>query len=255
MDSRATTAAYYDLEPAFPADIPFYLEQIPGPTCSILELGCGTGRVTLPLARRADFVQAVDLSPAMVARCLERLQRAGIDPLRATAEIGDITQLDLGKRFDLILAPYRVFQNLASDREVAGLFETIHAHLAPGGHCILNTFRPYADAANLIERWKTPAEDLDWEQRVGSDVVRCFARRGRVQAHPLVIYPDLVYRRYRGERLVEEVTASIAMRCWYPAELQDTIQKAGFRVTAAWGGYAGEVYGTGDELIVRFATA
>lgn len=48
-DARAETAAYYDLAPDFPRDIPFYLEQVTNPAVSVLELGCGTGRVTSAL--------------------------------------------------------------------------------------------------------------------------------------------------------------------------------------------------------------
>src|SRR5881397_577502 len=112
MDARATTAAYYDLAPDFPPDVPFYLQQVPAAACSVLELGCGTGRVTVPLAIHARFLYGVDLSPAMIARCQLHLRRAGISPARAVAVVGDITQLRLQARFDLIIAPYRVFQNL-----------------------------------------------------------------------------------------------------------------------------------------------
>jgi hypothetical protein len=161
----------------------------------------------------------------------------------------------LQARFDLIIAPYRVFQNLGTDAEVAGLFATVRAHLAPAGRCILNAFRPRADPATLIATWQVPREDLEWERPVEGGVLRCFARRAGVRAEPLVLYPDLIYRRYRGETLEEEAVSSIAMRCWYPGELQERVSTAGFVVTDTWGGYEGEEYGVGPELIVAFREA
>lgn len=250
MDARAATAPYYDLEPEFPADIPFYLRHLANPNATVLELGCGTGRVTAALAPRIRFILGIDLSPAMIGRCVEHLSRAQLPSDRATAQVGDITQIELNTRFDWIIAPYRVFQNLASDQEVENLFRVLHAHLAPGGHCILNTFRPYAEPAALIQKWQTVEEDLDWERSNAGDIVQCHVRRGRVQSQPLVLFPELIYRRYRGQVLIEEARSSIAMRCWYPIELLDRIQKAGFRVTGTWGGYADEPYGTGTELVV-----
>jgi SAM-dependent methyltransferase len=251
-DPRAATAAYYDLAPDFPRDIPFYLEQVPSPA-SVLELGCGTGRVTVPLARRASFLHGVDLSAAMVDRCRRQLSQAGIAPSRAVATVGDITRLDLQREFDCIIGPYRVFQNLATDAEVAGLFATVRSHLARGGQCMLNAFMPLADPATVIDRWQTPGEDLDWELPVEGGVVRCYVRRAGVRTQPLVLLPELIYRRYRDSRLEAEAVSSIAMRCWYPDELQHRIHQEGFEVTGRWGGYEGEQWGNGPELIIAFS--
>lgn len=251
IDPRAGTAAYYDLAPDFPRDIPFYLEQVAA-TGTVLELGCGTGRVTVPLARQVQFLHGVDLSPAMVARCRQTLIGAGISSSRAVATVGDITQLDLHREFDCIIAPYRVFQNLATDAEVTGLFDSVRTHLARGGRCMLNTFRPLADPATLIAKWQTPGEDLDWELPVEGGVVQCHVRRAGVRTQPLVLFPDLIYRRYRNSRLENEAVSSIAMRCWYPDELLQRIRGEGFELTDKWGGYEGETWGSGPELIVAF---
>ena len=255
MDSRASTAALYDLSPGFPADIPFYVQHLPGPDAAVLELGCGTGRVAASLAPKAAFFHGVDLSPAMITRCETRFRQLGFSPVQAQATVGDITDLRLGRRFDLVLAPFRVVQNLTTDAQVAGLFATIRAHLAPAGTCILNVFRPYADAETLQRVWSTPDEAVDWERVLPDGRLVCSVRRAGVSVDPLVLYPDLVYRRYQGNVMVDEVVSSIAMRCWYPEEFVASVRHAGFRVTGQWGGYAGEPYGSGPELIVAFADA
>lgn len=255
LDPRAATAAYYDLAPDFPPDAPFYLEQLPNPTATVLELGCGTGRVSVALAAPAGFFHGVDLSAAMVERCQARLRAAGIAPHRAAVTLGDITQLQLGARFDLVVAPYRVFQNLTTEPQIAGLFSVIRAHLAPGGRCILNTFRPYADPATLLATWRASGEDLDWEVPADGGRVACYIRRAGVTPDPLVLRPELIYRRYQGDALVDEAVSAIAMRCWYPDELLARLQTEGFAVTGRWGGYAGEPYGTGPELVVAFTDA
>src|SRR5262249_37511560 len=126
---------------------------------------------------------------------------------------------------------------------------------APGGRCILNTFRPYADPAGMLAKWLIREEDPDWERPLGDDVIRHSVRRGRVDAVPLVVYPDLIYRRYRAGVLVEEVVASIALRCWYPDQLLELVRATGLAVLETWGGYAGEVYGTGPELVIAMTEA
>lgn len=251
MDLRRDAARYYDLSPEFPPDVPFYLGRVPGGTGSVLELGCGTGRVTLPLAQRC-FVHGVDHSESMIEICRAKLQDAGIGPDRATVSVADITDLRLDRHFDLIIAPFRVMQNLATDDQVDGLFAGIRRHLAPGGRCILNVFRPYADAETLLRTWESGQETVEWEVPVNAGKVVRSVRRGRVAQNPLVLYPELIYREYREERLVDESVLSIPMRCWYPEEFVERIQGAGFTVLETWGGYGGEAYGTGPELIVEF---
>jgi SAM-dependent methyltransferase len=252
MDLRERAAQYYDLSLEFPADVPFYLDRIPSGAPRVLELGCGTGRVSLPLARRSGFLHGVDHSAGMADICRAKLLANGLGPDRVLVSVADIADLHLDARFDFIVAPFRVLQNLATDAQVAGLFAGIREHLDARGRCILNVFRPYRDPEALRAEWRSTEEAIEWEVPVeGGRVVRS-VRRTRSEAEPLVLYPDLIYRRYAGDRLVDETVLSIPMRCWYPVELLSRIQAEGFAVTGTWGGYAGEVYGEGPELVVEF---
>lgn len=253
-DPRAGLAAYYDLSPTVPDDVGFYLERLPFPHARVLELGCGTGRVSVALAERTARFVGVDHSADMAAVCRRRLAEAGLSGV-ADVVVGDITYLRLGARFDSIVAPFRVLQNLVTDAEVEGLFRTIREHLSPRGRCILNAFNPNRSPAELVELWRTPVEVEVWNVETPEGRVVRLDRRVRIQEQPLVIFPDLVYRKYRGPALVEELIHSIALRCWYPQELLDLIAAAGFTVTATWGGYHGQPWGEGPELVVEFGAA
>jgi SAM-dependent methyltransferase len=252
VDIRLEAAKFYDNNPDTPNDIPFYLERIPSPQSSILELGCGTGRVTLPLAARCGTIHGIDLSPAMISICREKIARMDMSPDKIKVEIGDITDFDLGRRFDLIIAPFRVLQNLETDVQVDGLFECIHRHLAPGGSCILNVFRPNRDPKTLRQIWVSSDEQLEWEVPVEGGRLACYDRRPRMDPEKLVLYPELIYRLYQGETLIEESILKIAMRCYYPNQFINTIRNHGFKTLGYWGGYQGEPYGEGPELVVQF---
>lgn len=252
VDSRSQAAKYYDLNPDFPADVPFYEALIPSPEAAVLELGCGTGRVTIPLARHCGFVRGLDLSPAMIRLCRARLAQTDIPPGRVVVSEADITDFDLDRQFDLILAPFRVFQNLEMDAEVEGLFRCIRRHLAPGGTCVLNVFKPLYSPSELRERWLAPKEQLDWEVGVGDDKAACYSRRRKLDEQRLVLYPDLVYRRYQSGDLAEEIILHLALRCYYPETFEESITSHGFRIVDRWGGYTGQAYGEGPELVVQF---
>jgi SAM-dependent methyltransferase len=254
-DIRAAVARYYDLHPQFPADIPFYRRLIASPESSILELGCGTGRVLVPLATECSFIQGIDSSAAMLAICRAKLRKASLPASRASIERGDITSLHLGRRFDLVIAPFRVLQNLETDGELNGLFAGIRRHLSDRGSCVLNAFRPRWERDELLRGWVCARETLNWEVPFEDGRVTCHDLRPRLRPDPLVLYPELIWRRYRGEELAEEVKLEIAMRCYYPDELQALITSHGFQIHERWGGYGGEPYGEGPELVIRFTHA
>lgn len=251
-DWRAEVAEFYDLAPHHPGDLPFYLGQISPGVRSVLELGCGTGRVTLPLAAEVESVLGLDNSEAMIAVCRDKLAAANISTATADAVVADITDFDVGRRFDLIIAPFRVIQNLATNAEVDGLFRCIHNHLAPDGLCVLNVFNPNRDRTRMIAEWVADEEELVWEVPDGDTVVRSYDRRRALEEDPLVLFPDLIYRRFRGNELLTEALLQIAMRCYYPQEFVALIESNGFEVVGRWGGYADEIYGEGPELVVSF---
>ena len=251
-DYRADAARYYGLGPSAPNDLPFYLAAIPSPQARILELGCGTGRVLVPLASSCAFIQGIDHSEPMLARCRKGMRQAGLAADQARVAVADISTLDLAQRFDLIIAPFRVMQNLETAAQVDGFFATIRRHLAPDGSCILNVFRPYRDRETLLQEWSRQEEVFEWEVPIEGDRLTCHCWRRRVCADPLVIYPDLIYRRYRGDEQIDEAVLRICMRCYYADEFLALISGQGFHIIDTWGGYAGELYGEGPELVVQF---
>jgi hypothetical protein len=189
----------------------------------------------------------------MLDLCREKIatSRLGLD--RIVVEHADITDYDLGARFDLIIAPYRVVQNLETNEQLDGLFRCIREHLSPEGRCILNVFHPFKPRDELLRVWATDEENLAWEVERDGERMTCHDVRRRLVEKPLVLHPELIYRRWCGEEMLEEVVLPIPMRCFYPDEFLDLIRSAGFTITGSWGGYAGEPYGQGKELVVEFA--
>jgi SAM-dependent methyltransferase len=251
-DGREAVAKYYDLAPHHPDDIPFYIARVLRQDARVLELGCGTGRVSIPLAQHCALLHGIDHSESMLAACRGKVQRAGIKPDRAQFSHGDISDFDLGEKFDLIIAPFRVIQNLETDDQLQGLFECVRRHLSPSGRCVLNVFRPSRDRDGMKAEWASPDEQLAWEVEMGDGRLACYDHRVRVTDNPLVLHPRLIYRRFVGEVVVDEAVLEITMRCFYPEEFLRRIRAAGFAVTDSWGGYAGERYGDGTELVAEF---
>ena len=252
QDDRQRAARYYDLKPNNPQDIDFYIRQVPSETAGVLELGCGTGRVLTQLVDHCGFIQGVDRSESMLEICREKLARRLIPEARAKVLLGDASSLKLQHRFDLITAPFRVFQNLESESQVDGFFGTVQVHLSPDAKCIITAFRPNRERNALFELWSSTDEVFNWEVPFkGGRLTRHHRNTGFDDA-TLTVYPELVYRMWDGTELVDEAVMKIAMRCFYPDELIGLVEECGFVITDTWGGYADEEYGEGSELVVKF---
>lgn len=250
-DTRLNAAKYYDLNPNVPDDIPFYRKMILSPEANVLELGCGTGRVLLSLIEHCEFIHGLDNSEAMLEFCRKGLKSSFIPRSKALITHNDITDFSLKQRFDLIIAPFRVFQNLETDAQVQGLLFNIKEHLKPNGRCILNVFNPKYSPEELLH-WQSSEEELNWEIPAPDGRITCHDVRRSIDLKNRILYPQLIYREYKNDQLIGETILNIVMRCYYPDEFKQLIRDNGFRILNTWGGYHGEAYGEGNELIIQF---
>jgi SAM-dependent methyltransferase len=128
MSGRAATI-WHDVEcGGYGADLGLWEElagDLDGP---VLELGCGTGRVVLHLARRGHPAAGIDAEPELIAALRER---AGGLPARGF--VADARDFDLGENFALVLAPMQFLQLLATTAERISCLTAVARHLPPGG--------------------------------------------------------------------------------------------------------------------------
>ena len=129
-------AAYYDWENAQTVgrrDIAFWQRMAAPVDGPILELGCGTGRVALPLARRGSTVVGIDRSASMLARGRMKVTRARLGS-RVKLIRGDIRHLPFpDTSFELVMAPYGILQSLLDEQLLAATLQDVRRVLARGG--------------------------------------------------------------------------------------------------------------------------
>lgn len=126
--SADLTAVWHDVEcGAYEADLPLWRELAEAEAGPVLELGCGTGRVALDLARRGHRVLGLDSDADLVGAML--LRSAG---LPVTGVIADARSFALDALFGLVLVPMQLLQLLSGDEERLAGLAAVRAHLRPG---------------------------------------------------------------------------------------------------------------------------
>jgi SAM-dependent methyltransferase len=134
-------ADIYDLYVTSDLDIGFYLEEATKAQGKVLELTCGTGRVSIPLLEAGLDLTCVDASKGMLARLEERLRAS---KLKARVVQMDVRHLDLGEKeqFELVLVPFHSFSELASPRDRELALRAVSGCLREGGRFICPLHNP-----------------------------------------------------------------------------------------------------------------
>jgi len=158
-------AACYDALNPPEAHYPFYVALAGDEPKTILDMGCGTGRLAVALAERGHRVTGADPSAGMmqVARA-----RAGAERVRWIDS--DAAGLTLETRFDLIIMTGHVFQVFLKDDEVRAALRNLRRHLAPDGRLAFETRNP------LIEEWR------DWIPSLTREIIDV-PKIGAVEVH------------------------------------------------------------------------
>lgn len=230
--SYETTAHYYDgayaTVTSLGADVAFYRALAVASGGPVLEMGCGTGRVLLPIAATGLPCTGIDASPAMLDELRRKPGSAGVTLACARMEAFDLP----GRRFALIYSAFRAFQHLDTVEQQLACLARVRAHLAPGGTFAFDIFNPRLD----LLATETRPEELDLTFRQGDrEVKRLVAvRNDRVRQ---LSHVTMRYIESGGGAPTAEKAVAFTMRWFWRFELEHLLHRAGFREVTICGDF------------------
>ena len=139
-------------------DIRFYTELSRSKGGRVLEIGCGTGRVSIELAKRGNTVTAIDLSDKMLNLFKEKNKSIAFDNDINIYKM-DMTNFQLNEKFDWIIFPFRVFQALLTNQDRIDCLNCLKTHLKESGKVVIQMFNPNPI---FFEKW-SEMNHLDYE--------------------------------------------------------------------------------------------
>lgn len=244
------TAKLYDADnrAVFSADIPFYLDRAKKLGGKTLELACGTGRITIPLAEEGITIWGLDYSSSML-----EVMKAKVNKISEKSQqnihtvLGDMTNFSLSEKFNLIFIPFRSFQSLETDEQALQCLSSVHQHLEDEGQFIINVFKPIKE---IGEWWINLNENLDFESILeGGEKVTRHSIKKAYDIDKRLLFTDFIYRLYKSDELIGEYHDSIRLRYFYENDIKNLITSSGFTIDEEYGWYDGTPVNEGKEFI------
>lgn len=221
----------YDVENNGTAELPFLRDwagKIQVGDRPIMDLGCGTGRLTLPMAEAGYTMIGIDVHEGMLERAKEKTKPGlSVSWLRQ-----DCRALDVPMKSPLVYMVGHVFQHFLTNQHQEELLKSVHSVLAPNGTFIFNTRFPSAD--ELLQ----PAEEqydhtiVDHNNRN----VQIFYKMEYDSINQIQHYKT-IRRFYDQDELQEERVTTIDLRYTYPQEIEKTLALNGFTLLHLFDGW------------------
>lgn len=216
----------------------------------LLELGCGTGRVLLPLAAAGHTITGIDISPALLAHAAQKLDQQGCRSAQLVE--ADLRTFDLPHHdFAFAFCVSNTLMHLTTADDQLAALRNAARHLRPGGRLLLDLFNPdlprllaVDGLMELADRWQddaTGAEVLKWSIR-------------RLDLAQQLQETTFIYEELFADGRIQRTTCPFTLRFVWRNEAELMLRLAGLVVEEVWGDFEAAPYADGCDHLILIAS-
>lgn len=242
-------AEIYDVEQNFTDDIEYYLRMASRFGDPILELGAGTGRLLIPLAKKGYQVVGLEKSPSMVDIFLRKIDSLE-DRIQKRISVieGDMSEFNLDKKFSFIFMAYNTLNHLRRD-QVLECFRCVKKHLAPHGVFMLNN-----DIPSLEDMKGSSGKTVRYEHYHPyreSVVETTFT--SHYDLENLEEKDVIVVKEIEENRVVRQEVCKQRLSIFFPCHVRNYLQDSGMKIISEYGCLSEEPLGPDSREMVFLA--
>jgi len=209
------------------ADLQFYKRWLPkDKNARILELCCGTGRLTIPIAKDGYDISGVDYTSSMLKQAKVKASEGGLEVEFIEA---DIRTLDLPDKYDLIFIPFNSIHHLYENDDLFKALNAVKNHLKEGGLFLLDCFNP--NIQFIVEGEKEQKEIAAYTTKDGREVLikQIMRYENKTQIN------RIEWHYYINGKF--DSIQNLDMRLFFPQELDAYLESNGFNIIHKFGGF------------------
>lgn len=211
---------YDELYSEYKDDLSFY-QEISSSAKSILEIGCGTGRITIPLAMSGKTITGIDISSKMIEIATGKIKK----PLpNLSFKVMDMTELNLNQQFDLIIIPFNGFQSLLNEFDQLKCLKKIKSLCHKKTKIILDVFFPDKE---IYEQKNTVFYQVSQKTQKSLEV----SHMTKFDYFNQLLHTNLKINKIFNNQNSKVSYKSFTLRYCYPQELIYIFEMSGFHIT------------------------
>jgi SAM-dependent methyltransferase len=222
-------------------DSSFYLKKIKETKGPVLEIGVGTGRLFIPAIQSGADIYGMDVSPSMIKVLKAKLDKK----YHGRIFVQNAADLNLKKKFSLVIAPFRIFSHLIEIKDQLGALNKIHGHLKPKGKLIFDVFVP---KLKMLVEGISNAIDFDGEYEPGKKLKRMVSMKTDLIRQISDITMKFVWEENGREKSKEW---NFSLRYFFRFELEHLISRSKLKLVKILGDFReNELNAQSQEFIV-----
>ena len=216
-------------------DIRFFVEESINYGGPILELGCGTGRITIPIAEAGVEITGLDISNKMLMKFNHKLQLMKLNKSKINLINADMRNFSLAKEFSQIIIPFRGFQSLLSVEDQILTLKNIKKHLNSNGRLILTLFVPNIDEMikdeDNLYHYRDVIDPLDNSKNI-------IWLKNNFDQYSQIINTRMVVDRVNNNLSVDSrIFRDFSLRYIYRWEMYHLLKSCGFEIVDLYGDF------------------
>ncbi len=206
--------------------IPFYIKKAKEFGEPILELACGTGRVTIPIAQKGLSITGLDLLDTMLKEAKRKSKKIGVNIKWIESDMRDF---DLNEKFNLIIIPGCAFNHLLDLESVEKCLSSVKKHLKPNGGFIFDAFNP--DFNILVRDPSKTYPNSEYQDPDGRGVVIVKQNTKYDKINQLLLC------RLSYSISNKPLSGDLKLRMFFPQELDGLLKYNGFKIKEKYGNF------------------
>lgn len=219
------------------SDLQFYKKWLPtNKDARILELCCGTGRLTILIAQEGYNICGVDYTPSMLERAQAKAIKTGLEINFIKA---DIRTFDLQEQFDFIFIPFNSIHHLYRNEDLFKALESVKRHLKDGGLFLFDCFNP--NIQYIVENEKGQTVIAEYKTDDGRNIL--IKQTMRYESATQINRIEWHYSINSEFHSIQ----NLDMRLFFPQELDSYLKQAGFNIIHKFGGFGEETFSNESE--------